>query len=904
MSLARRVRTWRLRLRSLTHRNVVDGELHRELVFHFEQLVAEKIAQGLTVEAAHQAAHRALGNVAVLEEVCRDERRVNWAHDLRQDLKYAVRSLRKQPGLLIVAVTSLALGIGANAAVLGAFDTLFVQGLPVAHAERLAAIQSAPLDNPSQTGGLSLREYAAIRDRSQLFETIDASIRVTSDLTADGGAPPERILGQTVTSGWLSSLGIAPLMGQVFPDASAQSDEAASVVVLSHGFWQRHFGSDPDVLRRQVRLQGSPRQIVGVMPDSFRYQDADVDYWTPLTVGPQPDPGSRLFTVRARLKPGVSLIQAQAELQRVAARLAIERPDLNKGWGFQIRPLNDVLFGWTRQPLAMFEAAAALVLLIGCANVAALLLSRASIRRRELALRASLGAGRGRLIRQSLVESMLLALGGGVLGLLVTLVGQSALVAMSGPPSAVPLSAIGFNGRVFVLLALLSLASGLACGVVPAIRGSNPDPARALREPGPGIGVRTSRTMARGLLVSAQLALALILLIGSGLLLNSFVRLLQRDLHVDSSGLVRLDYTVPALGYVQRIGTYEGFPYFEITHPPSQMLQRVLDQLRAVPGTESVAGISAPPVDAFVLTTPGVTIEPPGHTAANPAYFLVTPNLFKTLRTPLLRGRDFTDQDTVDAPWVAVVNETCARQFWAGADPIGQRLTLDTVPEEQPRRVIGVVADIPTRHAEPPVPVIYASYLQQPTRYRAPWANLFGTMTFMMRASGDAAGVIRAARQAVARIDPERPLVNVSTVDAHMRNANGRFRDSVFLVSVLAVVATLLAAIGTYGVMAYSVSQHTREIGIRRAMGAGSREIMAFVVRRAVLFVGLGVFSGIAGALLFTRVLASQLWGITPTDPVTFVTVTLLLIGVAALACVVPARRALAVDPTVALKTE
>jgi len=285
-------------------------------------------------------------------------------------------------------------------------------------------------------------------------------------------------------------------------------------------------------------------------------------------------------------------------------------------------------------------------------------------------------------------------------------------------------------------------------------------------------------------------------------------------------------------------------------------------------------------------------------------YFLVTPNLFATLRTPIVHGRDFTDRDNVTAPWVAVVNETLARRFWPGEEAIGKRLTLNTVPEEQPREVIGVVRDIPTRHAAPPEPVIYASYLQQPSRYRAPWAGLFGQMTFMMRGAGDPDRLIPGARQAVADLDPDRPLVGPSTVEAHMRNATGKFRYFVLLVSVFAGLATLLAAIGTYGVMAYSVSLRTREIGIRRALGAGRLEVIMLIGRRALALVGSGLVCGVVGALLLTRLIASQLWGVTPTDPATFAGVSLLLVGVALIACIAPARRALAVDPTIALRTE
>jgi putative ABC transport system permease protein len=404
-------------------------------------------------------------------------------------------------------------------------------------------------------------------------------------------------------------------------------------------------------------------------------------------------------------------------------------------------------------------------------------------------------------------------------------------------------------------------------------------------------------------LVSLQLALALVLLIGSALLLNSLVRLAWRDVNFEPGGLVRADYGVPTGRYTRRIGTYQGFPYFEISPPPSHQLQQVLDRLRAVPGALSVGGISAPPVDSFVLATMDVALGPQAPSGKTAVYFLVTPDLFTTLRTPIVHGRDFTDRDTVGTPWVAIVNETCARQFWPGEDAIGKRFTLNTVPEEQPREVIGVVRDIPTRHALPPEPVIYASYLQQPPRYRAPWAGLVGQMTFMLR-SADPDRLIPAARQALAEIDPDRPITGPSTVVSNMRNATGRFRYFVLLMAVFAGVATLLAAIGTYGVMAYSVNLRIREIGIRRALGAGRTEVIMLVGRRALALVGSGLVCGVIAALLLTRLISSQLWGVTPTDPATFIGVSLLLAGVAFVACLAPARRALGVDPTIALRTD
>lgn len=909
----RLLRVWRLRLRSVWRKETVDTELQRELAFHVERLVAEKIEEGLSPAEARDAAHRLFGNIAALEESCRDHRRVSWAHDLRQDVVYGTRILRKQPAFTAVAALSLALGIGANAAVLGAFDALLVQGLQVPDGERLVAVQGAPLDNPSQLAGNTLVDYAAFRDRGRSFDLIAACIRWTSDVASDNpGEPPDRIVGHLVTPGWLTLLGIEPEIGRVFSDAESRPNPPTPVIVISHGFWQRRFGADADILNRQIRVQGVARTIVGVMPASFRYQEPGIDFWTPLHVGPAPDAGGRLFAVRARLKPGISIAQAQAELEGIIEQAALTAPVPGRGWGVRVRPLNEFLFGWTREPLLTIAGAVALVWLIGCANVTALLLSRAVVRRREVVLRVALGAGRGRIVRQLLTESVLLAGGGGALGLLVALAGQQALLRMTTPPGSPALAGIGLNLRVVMLLGALTLAAGLACGLLPALRGSKLDPIGALREPDSGRALSRRYALPQGVLVSAQLALALVLLIGTGLLLNSLIRQLQRDLGFDPGGLVRAEFGVPAAQYTRRIGSHDGFPYFDITPAASAAQTRVLERLRALPGAPAVGGISAPLVDSFVLTRVDVRLHDAtgsgldgASTSRNRAvYFLVTPKLFSTIRTPILRGREVIDHDTAAAPWVAVVNETCARRFWPGENPIGKRLTLDTVPEEQSREVVGVVRDIPTRHAAEPEPVIYASFLQQPSRYRAPWVSLFGQMVFMVRPAGDPASIIPAVRQAIADTQPDRPLVAVTTAESHMQAATARFRSYVWLVSVFAITATMLATIGTYGVMSYVVSMRTREIGIRRALGASRREIIVLVGHRALLFVGSGLAAGVAGALILTRLIESQLWGITATDPATFVGFSMLLAAIALVAAAIPARRALAVDPAIALRND
>jgi putative ABC transport system permease protein len=894
VSVFQRLRIWRLRWRSIARKDALDTELARELRFHFDELVAEHEAAGMPAADARRAAHRTFGNLASLEAACRDERRVTWLHDLRQDATYGVRMLRRQPAFTAIAAASLALGIGANAAVLGALDAIVLNGLPVAHADRFVAIQAAPLDHSQPPAGVSLAEYAAYRERARSFVTLDVAIRWTSEMSSDAReAPAERVQGQHVTAGWLTMFGITPELGRVFADAESRPDQPL-VIVISDGFWRRRFGADPHVLNKTLRLDGASRTVIGVMPAEFRYQAAGVDYWIPLNVAPQPAPGARLFAVRGQLKPGVTTSEAQAEIDGLAAQLATERPVQQKGWGAQVRSLKDSLFGWAGGPLLMFEAAVALVLLIACANVAALLLSRSATRRREIALRVALGAGRARIVRQLLTESVLLAIVGGALGVFVALLTLRAVVSMTTPPGSPPLAAVGLNLHVVGLLALLTLGTGIACGLAPALAG-------------PSAKTPSRRGVPRGALASAQLAFALILLIGSGLLLNSFIRLARRDLNVVTDNLVRIDFSIPANRYAKAIGSHEGYPYFEINPAPAVRIQRVLDRLRLVPGVQSAGGISAPPVDAFVLTTVTIRLEEQHAVSAEPpsaAYFIVTPKVFSTMGTPIVRGREFLDRDVANGAWVAIVNETAARRFWPGEDPIGKRVTLDIVPEEQPREVIGVIRDIPARHEEDPRPVVYASFLQQPARYRGPWAGLQGTMTFMLRATGDLASITSAAQRAVAEIEPDRALFSASTVDSNMSNAMGKFRYLVVVVAVFAAMATLLAAIGTYGVMACTVSERTKEIGIRRAMGASPREIVAFIGRRAFIVVAAGLAGGIAGALALTRLIASQLWGVRPTDPATFTTVALVLVGVAIVACIVPVRRAMAVDPTIALRVE
>lgn len=562
--------------------------------------------------------------------------------------------------------------------------------------------------------------------------------------------------------------------------------------------------------------------------------------------------------------------------------------------------LRDTLFGWTREPLIALQVAAVLVLLIACANVAGLLLARASTRQREMVLRAALGAGRGRLIRQLLTESLLLSFAGGVAALVVAWCGVRGLTSMSPPLGLPPIASPDPNLRHIGVTGLLATIAGVSFGFAAAMAVSRVRPSHQLRQPDQSTGWDTRRR-GRTVLVSAQLALAFILLIGFGLLAGSFVRLAGRDLNFERAGLLMFELRVPA---PQRpLGLFRGYGYFEMTSSPSSSFQRVLDRLRTLPGVVSVAGSSYPAVDSLILPVLDVTVD--GRAAGRAAYFLVTPGFFRTMQTPVVHGRDVDENDTDSRPWVAIVNEAAARRFWPGQDPMGQRLRLDVVPEELPREVVGVVRDIPVRHGDTDAhPVVYASYLQQPSRYRGPWGGMFGQMTYVVRHTGDPGNVVTEARRVVAEIEPDRPLGSIVTAGQRHSLGTRRLRYSVFLFGVLASIAVLLAAVGVYGLFAYSVSQLTREIGIRKALGAGTGEVVALVGRHAIVTLLAGLIPGCAGALLFSRLITSQLWGITPADPATFAGVSVLLVAASSIACLGPARRALGVDPAVALRHE
>jgi predicted permease len=900
MSVARLIRICRQRARSLFRSDEVDAEVARELAFHFDQLVAENLAGGLTPAAARRAARQALGNVAVLEEECRHHRHVSWVHDLRQDLQYGARILRKHRVFTAVAACSLALGLGANTATLGVLHTLTMAPLPFPDGDRLVVLRMFSRSDPGRVSGVGQGDYEDWKTRSRAFEALGLSLGAPGDLSATAGEPAERIDGHLLDEDLVSILGFRAQLGRVFTRDDPRFGTPGSVVVVSHRLWTTRFNADPSIVGRPIRLNRSVATVIGVAPRAFYYPDDRIDFWAPMwPLRPGNRDDSRLYGVVGRLRPGVTVEQAGDELEAMTGG----------EWGVRARPLRDVFFGWARDPVGTVAVAVALVLLMACANVATLLLARGTVRAPELALRMALGAGRGRVVRQLLAESVLLALVGGALGLIVAWVGVGALRTLAPLPGQPAIPPVAIDARLLGIAVLLAATTAFVFGLVPALRCS----VVRLNEPLKGLrrgGTRGNQQVLRSALVAGQIAVAFVLVAGAALLATSVARLTFRDLHFDPDNLITFDIRMPALEFVRPGRTGRGSVYHEITSLPAATLDRVLARVTVLPGVKSAAGISHHPTNTIVLARAPLTIlgphgrtEPGDAGGARPAYFLVTPDFFRTMRTPIVRGREFGPGDTRSSPWVAVVNESFARQLWPGGDAIGKRILLDVSPDEQAREIVGVVRNIPTRRAQIEAePVVYAPSRQQPSTVRPQWAGMFGRMTFVVRTAGDPSSFVPTVGRAVAEVEPDRPLTNLTSGRVE-RYLWGRYAY-VFVVGAFAIVAILIASAGVYGVMAYAAAHRSREIAIRIALGADARDVIGTVARQGLAIVGAGLVLGLAGAWATTRLISAQLWGISPTDPPTYAAVAVLLSGVAAAACLVPVRRAMRTDPVSVLRAE
>ena len=835
-----------------------------------------------------------------------------------QDAVHGFRLLLKKPGFMVIATLSLALGIGANTVIFSLINTTLLRPLGFPRADQLVVIWTVPLQHKDQRNTVNGSTYFHFRDKSRSFEALGVFNGSIKNLGAEkDGAPAERLDEETFSPSMFRVIGVRPQLGRVFTEAEDQIDNDAPVVLISDRFWRRHFNGDRNVIGKTLVLDKTPTTIIGVMPPGFNFFDDEADLWGPQPIGHLQAQSKQGFLVAVgRLKPAVSIRQAQAEADGLAAQLAAADPERNKGNGAQVQSLQEAAYGNFRSPLLILQGAVSFVLLIGCANVAGLLLARAASRRTEIAIRNALGANRWRTARQMLTENLPLSILGGVVGMFLSWAGLKAFAA-AAPPNFPRLNEITLDVRVLGFTAVIVVLTGVIFGIFPALQASKADLVNSLKESGRGGTDTVVRQRLRSALVTLQIALSLVLLVGAGLMINSFVRVERQDLGSSPKGLISFDFRFPQGEAIKPVSRYRGMGVWDVSPNTTATFQRLLERMQGLPGVVSAAAISEPPMVGGGISMPFL-IEgrptPPATTDSGPnsqdqgqsaRYFAVTPGYFGTMKIPMLRGRDFTPQDNAAAPSVIAINQTLARRYFASEDPIGKRLTLDFVPNEQPRQIVAVVGDVIINRLQPKeLSIVYVPYTQQTPKWMGPyWSDRAG-MFFILRTAGKPESIVPAMRRAVAEVDPNKPAGNIRTVEDYLDRQVQYLRLYILLLGIFGAVAAVLAAIGIYGVMAYSVAERTREIGIRVALGAGGREVLALVARQAAIVISIGLALGLAGSFALTRLLKSALVGVTATDSATYTAVSFALAAVAVLACLVPARRAIAVDPTIALRYE
>ena len=803
---------------------------------------------------------------------------------LWQDLKYGVRALAKSPGFTAVAVAALALGIGANTAIFSLVDSIVWRPLPYRNPEQLVNLYTS---NPKTGSGRSSSSYGDALDwqeQNQTFQDIAVAATWTFNLT--GRELPERILGVRASGNLFTVLGVQPVVGRVFtPEDDVPDGE--NVAVIGYALWHRSFGGEPGIVDQAVTLNGRPHTIIGVMPPGFHYPATDIELWGTLAGNLSESREGRFMNGVGRLAPDVSLAQAQADMDVIAQRLEQEYPDSNTGWRIHIEPLKETVTGSIRPTLLILLGAVGLVLLIACANVASLLLTRATSRHREIAIRASLGAGRARLVRQLLTESVLLALFGAAVGVFGAYWGVEALKVLS-PDNLPRLGEVQVDGRVLVFTFGLSMLTVVFFGLAPSLHTVRLELNEWLREGTRTSATRSGRRSPRTLLVVAEVALTLMLLIGAGLLIRTFARVLDVAPGFNPERLLTMNVFLTG-------NKYDTVP------KQKAFVKAAMEKIQSVPGVEAAAMISSLP---FGETSTSLNFqiegqEVPTGEAPLTNYRAVDPAYFRTMGIPLLEGQHLTERDDEDSPPVLLVNEAMSRRFWQGEDPVGQTIRwVNQGKEAGPHTIVGVVADVKSFGLDSEErPAVYAPYAQRPFFWLR-WK------TFAIRTGTEPLASVDATRRAILEVDPNLPVYGIASMEELMAEALAGRRFAMLLLSVFAALALILAAVGIYGVMAYAVSQRTREIGVRVALGARRQDILAMILRQGMLLTFLGVCLGLAGAFAMTRYLENLLFQLAPTDPPKFVAVAGLLVAVAALACYLPARRAVKVDPVTALRCE
>ena len=869
----------RMRVRALFRGRALDHELDDELQWHLEQAIDANLARGMTPEAARRAALLAMGGVQQRKEECRDRRRLRLVEECEQDVGYAVRSLSRAPAFTLAAIATLTLGIGASVAVFAVVNGVLLRPLPFPEPDRLYLVALSPRNPFIFQPALSDHNYVALRDHDQAFRNLATFSTFDGGLV--GAGDPVVIKVGSVTTEFFDVLGVPATYGRTF-NRDDGNIGVEQTVVLSNALWEERYGGDQSVLGRDVTLNGVRRVVIGIMPAGFEFP-AGVAAWTPQAVRLS-GRNSMMYPVIGRLKPGISIDQARAQFDSVRRELPQQPPADASSWTIGLIPLKELLVGRVRRPLSIVAGAVVFVLLVACANVAHLLLARGAHRRRELAVRVALGATRSRLVRQLLVESALLALAGGAAGLLVAHWTVPALLALA-PGGRIPrLEMIRIDLWVMAFASGASLLTALTCGLVPALRTTRGRTSEALL-PSAGRTSGAGQERLRRTLVVAEIAVALVLLAGAGLLLKSFLRLHAVDQGFDTRNVLTLNLDLPE-------ATYSEVPRLHVFH------RDLLDRLRRVPDVTAVGLVNWRPLGTIHLNGDfSVEDGEAPFLVDKPA---VSGGYFAAMGIRLIQGREFDGRDSASGAPVAIVSRTVARYLDPSEEVLGRRVSLQTParPEDW-LTIVGVVDDV-RQHgpSHEPRPAIYKSFEQVSQRF------FLSHVSYLLRTSSDPLGTIPALRSALRETDRNQAATSIALMDDVVFLATAEPRFHARLLGTFAVLALLLAAVGVYGIMAYSVAQRTHEIGVRMALGARAAAVVWIVLRGTLWMGAAGVLLGTAGALAATRLLIPFLFETTPTDLATFAAVAATMFGAALAAGAIPARRATRIDPLVALRHE
>ena len=874
-------------LRSLFRRNTAEKELGSELRFHIERQVEENIAAGMPPKEARRAAIREFGGVEQAKEECRDARRVNYLENLTKDIRYGFRMLRKSPSFTFFAVAVLALGIAANSAIFSIADAVLVRPLPYADSNRLVIVweEASAYGFPKNTPAPG--NFSDWKSRNQVFDDV-AATGFGGSFNLTGKGLPEKLTGREATANLFSVLGVTPALGRDFrPEDDIPG--ATPVAILSHGLWLRRFGGDPQILGKDISLNYEKCIVVGVMKSGFQFPDRETELWVPerFTKKQLANHDSHYLEVVARLKPGVSLKAANADLSVIAHQVEKEHPDSNSKVGAFAVPLREEFAGDTRPAILMLVGAVCFVLLIACANVANLLLSRATGRRREMAMRLALGATRTRIVQQMLTESVLLAIFAGFAGLLLSVWGTRFLAKLI-PASIAPLSGTGVDGRVLLFTLAVTLATGILFGIIPASRVSQFHLTPSLKQGGGQSGVGSGGQRLRDGLVICEVALAIILLAGGALMIRSLQNLYHLDPGFRAEHVLVAHTPLPAQRYkdlAQRTAFYD----------------QVLAKVESLPGVVAAGYTTWIPLTneggAMGVTLEGRPEPAPGQ-AFVPNVRIISKDYAAALGMKLIEGRLFERGDGFGKPLVALVNQTMARNYWSGENPVGKRFKTGGFAEKSPWiTVAGIVGDI--HQAGPDLPAraeMYFPYQQQD--------DGFSPEYLAVRTSGEPMALAEIVRQQVWAVDKEQPVAGVMPLEDLVDDNLSARKMQASLLSGFAGLALLLVTLGIYAVLSFAVTQRTQEIGVRVALGAQPRDVLLMIFSQGFKLFLIGAAIGLAGALALSRALVHLLFGVSAYDPASFASVTILLAVVALLACYVPARRATRVDPLIALRYE